>query len=239
MKKLISYVCIAACSALFISCKSSNILSANFEADAIGQPPATNLSGAPDGDVIQFNPGLIPQLKVQNSIAAGEKALHLMNFPVNLGPHNRWIGFRSIGTNLASTIWFMYTAKNTNPSGNVMIDIADGAGCLMTRMRIHSNGEVRLAKNLMDNYTDLIGNIGQNKHTVIFTTSPSTLKYNVTILQTGGEAITAENKPMITENALEFANPAHPSISFSHASTGSGDHHYVIESVTISKKKPN
>jgi hypothetical protein len=222
-----------------VSCKTSKILSATFESDTVNQPPATNLAGAPTGDVIQFNSGLAPQLKVQNSATAGEKAMHLMNVSVSLGAHSRWVNFKGINTNLVETIWFTYAAKNNSPSGNVMIDLSDGAGHLMARMRIHSNGDVRLAKNILDDYTDLIGNIGQNAHTVVFTTSPSTLKYNVTVFQTGGSAITAENKPMITTNALEFTNPANPSISFSHASMGSGNHHYVIETVQISRKKPN
>jgi hypothetical protein len=222
-----------------VSCKSSKILSAGFESDVLNQPPATNLAGDPSGDVIQFVPELASQLSVENSSDAGKKAMHLMNVPVSVGGHSKWISFRGISTNLVETLWFTYAAKNNNPAGHVMIDVSDGAGHLLARMRIHSNGDIRLAKNILDDYTDLIGNIGQNAHTVVFTTSPSSLKYNVTVFQTGGSAITAENKPMITTNALEFANPAHPTISFSHASTGSGNHHYIIESVSISRKKPN
>lgn len=222
----------------FGSCKSSKILSATFENDTVNQPPATDPAGAPAGDVIQFNSALTAQLKVQNSATAGEKAMHLMNVPVNVGQHARWVNFRGINTNLVETLWFTYAAKNNNPAGNVLIDVSDGSGHIMARMRIHSNGDVRLAKNLLDDYTDLIGNVGLNPHTVIFTTSPSSLKYNVTVFQTGGSAITAENKPMITTNALEFANPAKPTISFTHASTGGGNHHYIVETVSISKKKP-
>lgn len=230
---------LAASFILMQSCKSSKILSATFESDALNQPPATSPAGAPSGDVIKFVPELAVQLKVQNSATAGEKAMHLMNMPVEISGHNRWVSFRGINTNLVETLWFTYAAKNSNPGGNVLIDVSDGAGHLMARMRIHSNGDVKLAKNILDDYTDHIGNIGQNPHTVIFTTSPSSLKYNVTIFQTGGSAITAENKPMITTNNLEFANPANPSISFSHSTTGSGNHHYIIETVSISRKKPD
>ena len=232
-------VLLLSCTASFISCKSSKILSATFESDALNQPPASSPAGAPAGDVIQFVAGLEPQLKVQDSETAGQKALHFMNVPVSVGSHQKWLGFRGINTNLVETLWFTYAAKNTLPAGNILVDVSDGEGHLMARMRIHGNGEVRLAKNLTDDYTDLIGNVGLNPHTVVFTTSPSTLKYNVTIFQTGGSAITAENKPMITTNALEFANPARPTMSFSHTSTGSGNHHYVIESVQISRKQPD
>jgi hypothetical protein len=180
-----------------------------------------------------------PQLKVQNSNTSGEKALHFMNEPVNITLQQRWLGFRGISSNLAETVWFTFAGRNTSPSGDVGIDLDDGAGHIIARMKIYLNGDVGLAKNIADNYTDIIGNVGQNAHTIIFTTSPSTLKYNVTVFQTGGNGFSVENKPMITTNALLFANPAHPSISFLHVSTGSGNHHYIIESVSISKKKPN
>lgn len=227
------------CAAL-VSCKTSKILSANFESDAVGSPPATNLPGDPAGDVIQFDPGLTPQLAVVNSATAGEKALNFRNMTVAIpSGHNRWLNFRGISTNLVETLWFVYNAKNTSATSNVLIDVSDGSGHLMARMRIQSSGDVGLATNILDNYSNVIGNVGSGSHTIIFTVMPSTLKYNVSIYPSSGPVITAENKPMITENALEFANPAHPSVSFQHESTsGSGGHQYIIESVSISRKKP-
>ena len=53
-------------------------------------------------------------------------------------------------------------------------------------------------------------------HTVVFTVITSTLKYNVTVFPESGPVITAENKPMITDNPLYFNNPAHPMLSFLH-----------------------
>jgi hypothetical protein len=105
-------------------------------------------------------------------------------------------------------------------------------------MRIDSDGEVGLARNILDNYTDVIGNVGAQVHTIVFTTSPSTLRYNVTIFKTSGPAITAENKIMITENALSFHNPAHPMLSFQHSAGSSSGHTYAIGSVNISRKEP-
>ena len=238
MKTLLVYVFTVVLSSVLFSCKSSRILSANFESDVVGNPPATNPAGAPAGDVIQYNPALTPQLEVQNSATAGEKALHLKNTTVALGAHNRWVNFRGISTNLVNTLWFNYTARNTSPSGNVLVDLSDGEGHLIARMRISSNGDVHLAKNILDVYTDHIGSVGTGAHTVIFTVMPSALKYNVTIFPVSGSAVTAENKPMITDNALEFANPAHPTLSFSHQSMSAGNHQYVIETASISRKEP-
>jgi hypothetical protein len=66
----------------------------------------------------------------------------------------------------------------------------------------------------------------------------STLKYNVSIFPASGPVITAENKPMITDNPLYFNNPAHPTLSFFHQGLTPTGNSYAIGSVTISRKKP-
>jgi len=53
-------------------------------------------------------------------------------------------------------------------------------------MRIKPTGEVGLAQNLDDDYSEVIGNVGSNVHTVIFTVFTSDLKYNVTALTSFG-----------------------------------------------------
>lgn len=238
MKKL-TLSCLVILSSLMWSCQSSKILSASFEGDAINNPPAKNLPGDPTGDVIEYNVALEPQLKVQNSTIAGSKSLHFTNVPIsNPSGHQRWLSFKGIGTNLTKTLWFTHTGQNTGASHDFLIDVSDGHGHLMARMRIKTNGEVGLATNITDDYSDVIGNIGSEVHTIIFTTSPSTLKYNVTIFKSTGPAITAENKPMITTDKLLFNNPAHPMISFQHSEQAGSAHTYAIGSVTISRKKP-
>lgn len=225
----------------FYSCNSSKILSATFESDAIDLSPATNIDGAPTGDMIVYNAALAPQLKVVNSATVGKKALNFNNVPVTIeSSHNRWVSFKGISTTLGNTLWFSYTAKNLHPAGDILVDISDGAAGLIARMRIQASGDVWLARNIADNYTDFVGRIGQDQHTIIFTASPSTLRYNISIFQIGhAGVIAATDKPMITEAASSFANPAHPSISFQHTLTsGGGGHEYIIEVVTISKKQP-
>jgi hypothetical protein len=63
----------------------------------------------------------------------------------------------------------------------IHIDVDDGGASLMARMRISPNGDVGLATNLWDNYSNIIGNVGSETHTIVFTASPSTLKYNDTL----------------------------------------------------------
>ncbi|MBA4056395.1 MAG: hypothetical protein C0490_16895 [Marivirga sp.] len=239
MKKTSLYSVIVSVCLLFVACKPSTLLTAGFESDAINSPPAKNLPGDPAGDEILFDAALDPQLKVQNSTIAGSKSLHFTNVPItNPAGHLRWLSFKGIDTDLTKTIWFTHTGQNTGASHDLLIDVSDGHGHIMARMRIKSDGVVGLATNLLDDYTNVIGNVGSGVHTIVFTTSPSSLKYNVTIIKSSGPAITAENKPMITEEALSFANPANPMISFQHSEESGSGHTYAIGSVLISKKKP-
>lgn len=220
------------------SCKSSKILTATFEGDPVNGLPAKNLPGDPSGDVIEYHDAIQPRLKVQNSTIAGSKALNFTFNPINNPPtlSAQWLSFKGIGTNLTETLWFTHVGKNNGAT--VLIDVSDGHAHLMARMRINPNGDVGLAQNIGDDYTNAIGNVGLGVHTVVFTVTTSTLKYNVTIFPESGPAITAENKPMITDNPLYFNNPAHPMLSFLHQGSVPTGNSYAIGSVTISRKKP-
>jgi len=239
MKKLQVYLSAIVICAVMWSCKTSAILTASFESDAINSAPATDLPGDPSGDVIEFHSDMTPQLKVQSSTIAGSKALHFTNVSIpDIPGHQRWLSFKGVGTDLTKTIWFTHTGQNTGASHDFHIDVSDGHGNLIARMQIASNGEVSLATNIIDDYSDVIGNVGSQVHTIIFTVSASTLKYNVSIYPSSGPAITAVDKPMITENQLSFNNPAHPMLSFGHSEETASGHTYAIGSVSISKKKP-
>ena len=240
MKKF-TFSLIMLASLLGWSCKSSKILEATFESDALYGMPAKNLPGDPSGDVIEYHAAIGPQLEVQNSTIAGSKALififNAINDPNNPPPlSQQWLGFRGIGTNLTETLWFTHTGQNNG--ANVLIDVTDGHAHIIARMRISPNGAVGLAQNLLDDYTNVIGNVGFGVHTVVFTVTTSALKYNVTVFPESGPAITAENKPMITDNPLYFNNPAHPTLSFLHQGSVPTGNSYAIGSVTISRKKP-
>lgn len=238
MKKIVFHFIIVVAGWLTLSC--SKILDASFEADAVSNPPATDLPGSPAGDVIEFHAALEPQLEVQSSDISGSKALYFTNFSSTLPPvSQRYLNFKGIATDLTETLWFTHTAENMG--SEMAIDVSDGHGHLIARMHIRFDGQVGLATTLADPYTDVIGNIGSGKYTVIFTTFPSTLKYNVSILKETGPAITAENRPMITENVLSFNNPAHPTLTFLHYSLTPGvglGTTYAIGSVSISRKEP-
>jgi hypothetical protein len=239
MKKLLLYSTAIAFYCLLSACKPAKLLTATFEADAINSPPAKDLPGAPVGDKIEYHNVITPLLKVQNSPISGSKALYYTALPIddnNPPPLSaQFLSFRGIGTDLKKTVWFYHTGKNM--SSTIYIYISDGVGNAMAWMRISANGDVGLATNITDGgYSDIIGNIGSETHTIVFTASPATLKYNVTILKETPPAITAEDRPMITQNANSFKSPNNPTLAFRHEyENGSW---YAIGSVGISRKKP-
>lgn len=193
--------------------------------------------------MIQYNPVIENQLVVESSTTAGEKALHFRNAALSgdLSGHSKWVSFRGINSDLANTVWFWFTGANTGASGNVLVDVSDGNAHLIARMRIKPNGEVGLARNILDaDYSDVLGVLNGTSHTIVFTTDVSRLRYNVTIFQAGGETIPpATDRPMITENVLHFSNPARPSLSFMHNGSANPNHKYMIESVVISRRRPD
>jgi hypothetical protein len=220
------------------SCKSTTILTATFEGDPVNGLPAKNLPGDPSGDAIDYHNAIQPRLKVQNSTISGSKALTFTFNAIDNPPtlSAQWLSFKGIGTNLTETLWFTHTGQNNGAT--VLIDVTDGHAHIIARMRISPNGDVGLAQNILDDYTNVIGNVGSGVHTVVFTVTASNLKYNVTIFPASGSAITAENKPMITDNPLHFNNPAHPMLSFLHQGSVPTGNAYAIGSVSISRKKP-
>mgnify|MGYP005811923299 CR=1 FL=1 len=238
MKTLSLWISSAVICCAITSCKTTTLLTASFEADAVGSSPNKTLPGDPTGDELVYVTEMEPRLKVQSSTIAGSKALHFSLAPIaNISGHQKGISFKGKSTSLSQTVWFIFSGQNTNATNDVYMDVSDGSGHAMLRMTIRPNGDVALTNDLTYTTADVIGNVGSQVHTVIFTTSPGALKYNVTIIKETGPAITEENRNMLTTNATEFLNPARPTISFSNQGT-SGAQIYAIGNVSITKKKP-
>lgn len=233
------YLLIAAlCCAAFTSCKNTKLLTASFESDAVNTAPNKTLPGDPTGDEIEFTASIAPQLKVQNSTISGARSLFFTNVPVGSIPGTqRWVSFKGASTDLSKTVWFTFAAQNVNPIHDVYVDLTDGYSAAIARLRIQPDGTVSIVTDLSYSNFQVIGNVGSQVHTVIFTTSLVSKTYNVTIFKETGPAITAENKPFIQQNATLFKNPARPTISFTHQGEASG-HTYAIGIVTITKEKP-
>ncbi|MGC3944405.1 MAG: hypothetical protein QM762_07795 [Chryseolinea sp.] len=76
MKTLSLWICFAVLSIVSTSCKTTTLLNATFEEDAVGSSPNKTLPGDPAGDELLYVTEMEPRLKVQNSPIAGSKALH-------------------------------------------------------------------------------------------------------------------------------------------------------------------
>jgi hypothetical protein len=240
MKTLSLWICLAVLCMVITSCKTTTLLKASFEEDAVGSSPNKTLPGDPTGDELLYVTEMEPRLKVQNSPIAGSKALHFSLAAISdISGHQKGISFKGASTNLTQTVWFIVAAQNTNATTNdVYMDVSDGGGHAMARLTIHPNGDVALTRDLTYTTEDVIGNVGSQVHTIVFTTFAGELKYNVTIFKETGPAITAENKNMLTTNATEFLNPARPQISIANQGT-SGAQIYAVGNVSITKKKPS
>jgi hypothetical protein len=238
MKKSIYTLVVVAYFAAMTSCQTTKLLDASFEADAINSPPNKTLPGSPTGDEIIYNDVIIPQLKVVSSTIAGAKALAFSN--VSIGDPSelqRFLRFKAGPTDLTKTVWFYFAGQNTNPSEDVFIDLNDGYDASIARMRIQPDGTVSVVNG--SNYLNykVIGNVGSQVHTVIFTTSLVSKTYNLTIFRQNQSALTAENLPFIEQDATQFKNPARPTIAFTHQGSAAS-HTYALGFVSISKKKP-
>ncbi|REA62359.1 hypothetical protein DSL64_08840 [Dyadobacter luteus] len=240
MKSIYHFSIIILVSLSVFSCKTTSILRTNFNASEIGVTPAHDLPGAPSGDRVDFNDALIPGLKIRQWNTSGTKGLEYSQVNTgDLSGHYTWLSFRGISTNFAETIWYIYSARHNSSSGDILTDLTDGSGVPIARMRITSSGAVSL---ISGDWTTsrVIGNIPPGAvHSVIFTVLASQLKYNLLITSPGREPIKVTNEPMMTTSALNFHNPANPSISFQHSDRSGQDSKYTIESISISRKDPN
>jgi hypothetical protein len=222
-------------SSFFMSCRTTAILSANFESYTVGTLPAHNLPGDPVGDEITYSTELEPRIRI---VASGSnKALNFSQAVASdLTAHNQFIGFKGISTNLAEPLWFLFTAVHSGNGGALTIDIADGAAGLIARMFISQSGNVSVIRSLPGEEQN-IGNVPPDvSHTCVFSLNMAEGKYNLTIIKSGGN-LTATDLPVLAA-PLEYANPARPTIYMRYDNGDAPDRKYVLEAVSISRKAP-
>ncbi|HTF18523.1 MAG TPA: hypothetical protein VK658_10645, partial [Chryseolinea sp.] len=237
-KTKVSLLLIVVSCTLMLSCQTSKLLHATFESDAVNGLPNKALPGDPAGDEITFDAVIEPQLKVQNSTISGSRSLYFTNVAIGNPPASqRFLRFKGASTDLSKTVWFTYAAQNVDPGMPVYVDVSDGYSAAIARLIIEANGAVSIVKGSDYTQYELLGNVGSQVHTVIFTTSLASKTFNVTIFKESGPAITVENKPFIQQDHTQFHNPARPTITFSHQGTTSS-HTYALGFVSISKEKP-
>lgn len=240
MRTIISICCIVGLALVTFSCKTSSLLVARFDSDAIGSTPAHDLPGNPVGDRVDYIPELASGLKVRNWVTGSYKALEFSR--VNTGSisgHSTWLSFKGISSNLAQTVWFVYNAKYTPDfNSEVITDLSDGSGAPIARLKLKSNGQMVLIGSDWTTET-VVGTVPLNvPHTVIFVVDAGRTSFNLSIYATGQPAIIRNNQPTMTRNALDFHNPCNPSISFNFGDQSGTGTKYLIDDIVISRKEP-
>src|SRR5919199_1240567 len=96
------------------SCRTTSLLTATFESDALGALPTKPLPGNPVGDSVVYQSVSNSRLRVQNSpITTGQKALFYSQAPLtgSVTAFNQWLSFKGIRSDYNQTIWFHWTGK--------------------------------------------------------------------------------------------------------------------------------
>jgi hypothetical protein len=216
---------------LFSSCKTTAILSSNFESETVGSLPTKNIPGDPSGDEIEYSSELAPRLKVSASSSPGEKALTFseINTP-GLTAHNQFLNFKGISSNFTEPIWFLFSGKHSGSGDRIMFDFTDGTAKVIT-------GQLSILT-AFPATEHVVGNIPAGvMHTLVISLNMGQGKFNLTVLKSGGN-ITLTDQPVLLGNPLSYSNPANPSISTRWDSGASETRKYVFESVSITRKKP-
>lgn len=247
MKPLHLLVTAGLLSLCLTSCRTTRLLNATFESDALGGLPTKSLPGDPVGDSVAYQPVSNPRLQVQNSpITSGRKALFFSQAPLTgtVTAFNQWLSFKGIPSNYDQTIWFYWTGKLNFDSGNLLIDIQGIQSLWVARLKIFGNGEVWLIRDVANEQNhDVLGTLNrQAAHSFIFTLNPQARTFNILLTGAQGRSpITRTNLPVIA-----VPNPAfsydfeRPSISFRYENASvNPESAYIFEDVYISRKQPD
>lgn len=223
---------------LFTSCRTTAILTSNFESETIGSLPAKDIPGDPVGDAIDYGTELQPRIKVTSSATAGRKALTFTEIATpGLTAHNQFLSFTGKSTDFTQTIWFYFTAVHSGSGERLVIDITDGSAAMIARLFLTAGGQLSMMSDFKGG-EQVLGTIPAGvSHTLVVTLSLSNRKFNLTVLKSGGN-ITASDKPVLLD-ILTYANPARPMLSFRWEDGASDTRKYVLEDVYITRKRPD
>ncbi len=239
MKTFRLFLCSSLLVSLFSSCRTTAILTANFESETVGSLPTKDIPGGPAGDEIQYSAELEPRLKVSASSYPGEKALTFseINTP-GLTAHNQHVNFKGISTSFSQPVWFLFSGKHSGSGDRITFDFTDGAARVITRLHLDQAGQLSIVTEFPGT-EQLVGNIPADvAHTLVISLNMSEAKFNLTVLKSGGN-ITLTDQPLLQGSPLDYASPANPSISTRWDDGASATRKYVFESVSITRKRPS
>ncbi|MBO0930025.1 hypothetical protein [Fibrella aquatilis] len=228
------------------ACRTTNLLVATFEGDAIGTAPTKDLPGAPVGDSVAYKAIISPWLRVQTStFTPGQKALVFtnMNSRGEVRVFDSWLNFKGIRSTYDQTTWFYWTAKLGPVVGEMTIDVQGIQSLWVTRFRIMTDGRLMLVRDVgNENTSQLIGTLNnQTAHTIIISLSPQARTFDLSVFGARERRIiNLTNMPVLfgsnPQADYEFERP---SIHFSYSGQFIYQSSYVFEDVFISKRRPN
>jgi hypothetical protein len=155
---------------LLNACATSKLFHANFDADSVGAPPATNPPGLPIGDQIWVADQ--SDLTVVQSPELNSKAVSYRN--LNLGLWQRYVGFFSQTTAMPANQQFRASWNGridlTSTGSGLEIWLGDGHFAPIAAFRF-KNGQVRLQTSGGSSPTyETIGSYNESEtHTVFIT----------------------------------------------------------------------
>lgn len=221
---------------LLLACETTpadrHILRANFDQDQIGEPPQTDLPGAPINDQIDYNPALRNRAEVVDW--NGNKALKIKHVPPT--------------SEISKTDWgFSFVSQHASLQDNFIIkwrgraNFQGGSSVFSMQILSFSNdnliplsitAEGKLYARMDDWATDKhLGDINLNeKHLFIIEVNKSTGTYNLTVGQRG-KGISHKNLEMVRpKQALNN----HPEVRLSFGfpvSINTSNMHYIIDDI--------
>ncbi|GAB3313719.1 hypothetical protein GCM10027299_00980 [Larkinella ripae] len=229
---------------ILCSCGRTKVLVATFENDSVGAEPNTTLPGDPVGDMIRYDRSMAPRIRVQNSVIAGDKALHISQIPISGQPtrHTGWVEFIGIPITSDRKLLFSWAAQYHNTGfleEFVQTDITNGAGIVLVRLYFYGNDSV---KNVSDISTDE-GRVSRpinlkKEHSVFVEIDLRTKTYNLNII-TADSTVNLPNQPLATIGGTRppYAVPFNPKVAFQLDQGQSENRKYILEGVDISQEK--
>lgn len=236
MKRFPKYLVMIAALCSLGSCRSTTILSAKFESDAVGSLPIKDLPNNPVGDSVKYESVLEPRIRI---VAYGDtKALTFTQVnTLGLTAHNQFLSFKGIATSFAKPLWFLFTASHSGSGGDLMIDLSDGFANLIARFYLSANGTLSVVQHLARDERRELGNIHPNESfNFQFYLDMSGGNYRLNVYKSSGDIAVDDLRPFF--NPLTYRNPANPMISMRYLDGSSPDRKYVIEDIAITRNEP-
>jgi hypothetical protein len=214
------------------ACATGKLFHADFNADTVGSPPATNPPGAPSGDKI-WTPE-VSQLMVVQSAELNSKAASYRNLVVPIGERHVW--FMSATTTLPANQKFRawWNGRIDLTYAGSGLDVSLEWGTLSTAIANFrfKDGQVRLRTSDVPSPTwETIGTYNESEtHTAIITVDKAVAQYSLVIIP---GAVSSGWRPVLSKALNTLAKPTLFFYYYEDGKYGVGK--YVVDNISIEK----